>query len=162
MSVTITAVPAVGAEPAGPPTNTVRDLQDFAASVRSSPMAGLPQAANPVSLASELVGGLKGYFDRAQAYQQSLSRPHRAPGDGVNVASLSDPANLASDLAGGAGDAGGAEATDGGGSWKVGLAELERAQDLAFQAQLFISEQTVVVHAVSSIPHSINTLVKGQ
>lgn len=160
MSVTITAVPAVAAEPANQPTNTVRDLQDFAATVRSSPMAGLPQAANPASLAGELVGGLKGYFDRAQAYRRGMPQIGGSA-DGVKVASLSDPGDVRRDLTGGAGVADPGEAKDGG-STKLELADLARAQELALQAQLFISEETIVTHAVSAIPHSINTLVKGQ
>lgn len=163
MGVTITAVPAAGAEPLSPPMNSERDLLDFAASVRSSPMAGMPQAANPAALAGEIMGGLKGYFDKAQAMQDRIMSQRLTSGDGagVNVASLEPSAGPE-----GSSRLPGSEETAGDGSMsefrKVGLAELERAQELALQSQFFLAETTVVTHAAGNIPHSINTLLKGQ
>jgi len=160
MGVTITAVPAAGVEPLTPPTNTDRDLQDFAASLRMSPMGGLPQAANPATLVGEVFGGLKGYFERAQGFEKRLTSHQTAAhgGAGVAVASLAETPVAGGTLAG-------AEGGDGDGLsefGKVGLAELERAQELAVQSQFFLTETSVVTHAAGSIPHSINTLLKGQ
>lgn len=155
MSVTITAVPATGVESLAPPTSTERDLQEFAASLNNSPMAGLPQAANPATLVGEAFGGLNGYFDRAQVLQRRVMAAD-GRSDGVAVASLAeDP------MGGGvakADDGGDGEAWD----FKVGLAELQRAQDLALQSQVFLAETAVVSNVASSVAPLVNSLLKGQ
>lgn len=167
MGVTITAVPATGGESLTPPTSTERDLQEFSQSLRNSPMAGLPQAANPATLAGEVLGGLKGYFEKAQTFESQLTtRVAALHGDGGGVTATS-PAEAPASVAGSAGapvpqDAGGGDGSDPAEARKLGIAELERAQDLAVQSQLFIAETSVVTHAAGSIPHTINTLLKGQ
>lgn len=160
MSVTITAVTAMGAEsltpPATPPTNVERDLQEFATSLSNSPMAGLPQAANPATLVGEVFGGLNGYFDKAQVFQKRVMSPdpRSDSGGGVAVASLADQP-LGSD---GAGKADDGEAWDP----KVGFAELQRAEELAIQSQVFLAETAVVTNVAASVAPIVNGLVKGQ
>ena len=162
MGVTITAVPATGAESLTPPANTERDLQDFAASLRNSPMAGLPQAANPATLVGEVFGGLRGYFEKAQTVQRRVMSPDATShgGAGVAVASLEQPLGLArSDSWRDADDAADGDGSD---PWKVGLAELERVQELVLQTQLFLAETAVVTNTTASISPIINDLLKGQ
>ena len=171
MSVTITAVPAVpsGIDSAPPPTATTeRPLMDFVTSLQTGPASGMPHLANPATLASELFGSLRGYFERAQNIERAPKSAQQSRGtgsDGVRVTLTSVAGERRTDLHGGPAresieplDAnGGASAGVG-----VSLAQLERAMDLALASMNFATETALVVRGTSQVSHSANTLLRGQ
>ena len=165
MSVTITAVPAVSAEAVPAPADRAvseRPLADLMAELRQSPAAHL---ANPAALASEVLGGLRGFFERAQFLERAPRTRQRDEADnaGVYAALTREPAQT--DLHGGPAR----EPleplepeTQVSTPVALSLAQLNRAMDLALASMNFATETSLVVRGTSQISHSANTLLKGQ
>jgi hypothetical protein len=168
MSVAITAVPSVpnGVEGA-PATGTASEqpLLDFVASLQRVPASGVPHLANPASLASELFGSLRGYFERAQSFERAPRTVQSRNGDDAYLTLTSGAAEPRADLHGGPAREK-LEPVDGydgvSPSVAVSLAQLQRAMDLALASMNFATETALVVRGTSQISHSANTLLKGQ
>jgi hypothetical protein len=168
---TLTAVPVVAnADPPAPQPITERAMTDFAASVRSSPMAGMPNLANPAALAGEVFSHLRGFVEKSQLLQRPIPRVQQSSGTdspGFVPASFSgepsaDPQrSLAADgrepdeAGGGLSQAPKADA-------RGSLEELQRTLDKFMEISDFMVETTVVTQGAAMVPHLVNTLLKGQ
>jgi hypothetical protein len=168
MTVTITAVPSVSAEVVPAPADRAaieRPLSDVMAEVQQSPAAAAARLANPAALASEVVGGLRGFFERAQILERAPRTRQRQEADNAGVYAALTPEPAQTDLHGGPArepleplDA----ETQVSAPTAVSLAQLQRAMDLALASMNFATETTLVVRGTSQISHSANTLLKGQ
>ena len=180
MSVAITAVPAVAGDvqAASTVSNDVQavpaagahieqPLSDFIAQTQGNPLGDAAHLANPAALASELVGGLRGYLESARSLQMAvrISAADAQQGGGIETASRTPAGALETPLHGGpARERLEAADRDGGMTASVGVSldQIRRTMDVALQSMSFTAETTLVVHGSGQVSHSTNTLLKGQ
>jgi len=180
MSVAITAVPAVASDvqAASAVSNDVQaapaagahieqPLSDFIAQTQGNPLGDAAHLANPAALASELVGGLRGYLEGARSLQIAarVSAADAQQGGGIETASRTPAGAAETPLHGGpARERLEAADRDGGVTASVGVSldQIRRTMDVALQSMSFTAETTLVVHGSGQVSHSTNTLLKGQ
>jgi hypothetical protein len=170
MSATITAVPSVPGgvdSPPAPSSMNERPLMDFVSSLQNSAASGVPHA-NPAALASELLGSLRGYLERAQNLEKAgrMTQSRSVDGnEGARVTLASLGGEPRTHLHGGPAREN-IEPLDvyGGVSSAVGvsLAQLQRAEDLALASVNFATETGLVAGGTSQFSRSVNTLLRGQ
>ena len=171
MSMTLTAVAAVAnADPPSPQSVAVRTMTDFAASLQSSSMSGMPNLANPAALAGEVFGNLRGFVERSQLLQRPILRVQHSSGtasSGFVLASLSGEPS-ADPQRGLAADGWALDEARGGVSEapKAGVRssveDVLRTLEKLMEISDFMAEATVVSQGAAMIPHSVNTLLKSQ
>jgi len=142
-----------------------RPLTDLVASL---PASAAPQLANPAALASELFGSLRAYFERVQnpgkvSRTAQSSSADRSNGVGVTLTSLGGDPRM--DLHGGpARDV--LDSVDAYGGLppaaRIGLAQLQRAEELALASMNLSTETTLVAGGAQGLSRSVNTLLRGQ
>lgn len=175
MSVAITAVPVVASDvQAAPavandvqaaPFHIEQALANFVPEMPGDPLGDASRLANPAALASELLGGLNGYLERARSLQMRMRADGTEGGGGIDVASLTPVGAGEPELHGGpARERLEPVERDGGVSAALGVnvAQLQRTMDLALASMNFFTETALVVHGTSQINNSANTLFKGQ
>src|SRR5262249_36822613 len=150
MSVTITAVPAVSAETVPAPADRAvseRPLSDLMAEMQQSPAANAAHLANPAALAGEVLGGLRGFFERSQFLERAPRMRQRQEADNAGVYAALTPESAQTDLHGGPArepleplDAESQVSTP----VALSLAQLSRAMDLALASMNFATETSLV------------------
>jgi len=167
----ISAVPAVASAADGVPATsapTEQSLSDFVANVQHNARFDMPHLANPAALATELLGNLRGYFDRAQSFERAPRMSRLADGHDGGIFTVAAPAGeqVRANLHGGPARESlePIDGNNGGVSSPVAtsLAQLQQAMDLALASMNFSTETALVVRGTSQISHSANTLLKGQ
>jgi NADH dehydrogenase/NADH:ubiquinone oxidoreductase subunit G len=161
MSVTISAVPVLSSDGQAAPFMAERSLSDFVAQMQESALSAPAHAANPAALATELLGTLRNYFDRARRFEKGISPGPEASGADMTTAPPTSEASL--ELHGGPARERLEQVESRVSSGvAVDLAQLHRIMDVALASMNFATETSLVVRGTSQISHSANTLLKGQ
>lgn len=162
MSVTIAGAPVAAADLPAPTPVTEQTLADFAGGLQNG-----AHLADPAALASELFGGLRGYFDRTQ-HLEKITRDfhgHQPPeGERVNLAALYVPDDLQAGKTGGPAreDLTPDGADDVSRELRTDAADVERISQLMLESMKVNNESYLLAEEVGQVARSVNTLLKGQ
>jgi hypothetical protein len=172
MNPIITAVPvAAAADPPALSPPTELPLADFVTILQNSPMSGMPQLANPAALASELVGNLRGFVERASYYEKLKFFKPGLPADGGRAKLAAADGGRLPELRGGTtrddsaladlGPADEGEAPESQ-SAESAVADLERLMEFCLKALNFSTEATLMGSGMSQVVRSVDSLLRAQ